>query len=165
MGSPAIPSLQPPPAKDIPMPTIRPACPDDLAALLPMVQALARHHGDAAEACLDSLRRDLVGPHPWAEALVAEMQGTLVGYAILARSVQLHFGTRGMDLHHLFVAEPHRSHGIGSALIWAAMAKARAEGCARLTVGTAPSLPAPQPFTQHPDFTPHPGRRAVLHGR
>jgi GNAT superfamily N-acetyltransferase len=60
-----------------------------------------------------------------------------------------------MDLHHLFVAETHQSHGIGSALIRAAMAKARAEGCARLTVGTAPNNPSAASFYPRHGFAPH----------
>lgn len=135
--------------------TIRPARPADLPALLPMVQALALHHGDQPCVSLTTLNRDLFGPYPWALALVAERDSALVGYAILARSVQLQFAKRRMDLHHLFIADTHRSKGIGTALVQAAVARAQAEGCAWITVGTAPNNPQAAAFYPKQGFEPY----------
>lgn len=137
------------------MRTIRPARPDDLPALLPMVQALALHHSDRPEASLDTLHRDLFGPCPWAQALLAETGGVLVGYAVLTRAVQLQFAKRTMDLHHLFVAETHRGQGIGTALVQAAIALAQTESCTRITVGTAPDNPRAAAFYPACGFAPY----------
>lgn len=117
---------------------IRPACAADLPRLLPMVHALAQHHGDTPTATEATLSRDLFSPQSWAVALVAEGQSGLQGYAALTRGVQLQAGGRRMDLHHLFVQVESRGKGLGKALVQAALDMARTEGCAYLTVGTAP---------------------------
>lgn len=142
------------------MPTIRPATPADLPALLNMVQALARHHGDTPTASLDTLSRDIFGPHPWATTLVAQESGPLIGYATLTRSVQMQTGRRGMDLHHLFVVETARNSGIGRALIAAAVALARSEDVAQMTVSTAPDNPKAAAFYPMAGFEPYTSQAA-----
>lgn len=138
------------------LPRIRPLEPTDLPALLPMVEALARHHGDTSAATLDSLRRDLTGPAPWLSALVAEGAGGLLGYAAMLPAAQLHFGARGLDLHHLFVKSETRDRGIGAALVAAVADNARARGCSYLTVGTDPANSAAQRFYRRLGFIPRP---------
>lgn len=109
---------------------------DDLPALAAMVTALARHHGDTARSDLATLRRDLLGPAPWLRALVAEGETGLLGYAALCPRAQLHFGLRGMDLSHLYVAPVARGKGLGRQLIEAAADHARRLGCSFMTVET-----------------------------
>ena len=142
------------------MPIIRPATPADLPEILAMVQALAHHHGDTATASPDTLSRDLFGPHPWATTLVAQETGPLIGYATLTRSVQLQTGRRGMDLHHLFVVETARNDGTGRALIATAVALARSEDVAQMTVSTAPDNPKAAALYPQAGFEPYTSQAA-----
>ena len=118
--------------------TIRPVTEEDLPSVLNMIRALAAHHDDTPTVTLETLRRDALGDAPWLIVLVAEAQGRLVGYAGLCPLAQLQFGVRGMDMHHLFVAEGQRGSGVGRALIDAAIARSKALGCRYMTVGTHP---------------------------
>ncbi|MDQ2088996.1 GNAT family N-acetyltransferase [Marimonas arenosa] len=110
----------------------------DLAALGAMVGAQAAHHGDAAATSEDLRRRDILSNHPWVRVWVAEAQGRLVGYVACTRRVQMQFGKRGIDLHHLFVVEDRRGQGVGTALVDVARDWARDEACSVVMVGTEP---------------------------
>ena len=119
-------------------PVVRAIQADDLPAVLSMVGALAEHHGDKAMLSAQDLARDCLGAQPWVRVLVAEVGGSLKGYAALVPLVQLQFGVRGMDMHHLFVAQGFRGMGIGRALIRGCIEAAQAAGCRYMTVGTHP---------------------------
>ncbi|MDV7142942.1 GNAT family N-acetyltransferase [Tropicimonas sp. TH_r6] len=119
-----------------PISRIRGATRRDAPRLLEMIAALAAHHGDRATASLRTLERDLFGPTACSQALLAERQGALAGYALLCPLPHLHFGLRIMDLHHLFVEPAYRGAGIGRHLVAATVAEARRQECGRLTVST-----------------------------
>jgi GNAT superfamily N-acetyltransferase len=135
---------------------IRPITPADLPQVLDLVQALAKHHGDTPQASLDSLSRDLFGPVPWAQGLVADEDGVLQAYALLMPLMRAHFGQRGMDLHHLFVAEPARGAGLGTAMIRAVRAYVLAQGCDYLTVSTQEANAEARDFYIHHGFSAAP---------
>ncbi len=135
---------------------IRPITFDDLPQVLDLVQALAKHHGDTPQASLGSLSRDLLGPMTWAQGLVADEDGTLQAYALLVPLMRAHLGQRGMDLHHLFVAEPARGAGLGTAMVRAVRAHALAQGCDYLTVSTQEANAEARDFYIHHGFTPAP---------
>lgn len=118
--------------------SIRPLAAGDLPTLHQMVTALASHHGDTATITMDDLRRDCLGPHPWLHVLIAELGVGAMGYAALCPLAQMLFGARGMDMHHLFVQKNARGHGVGQALIAAAIDLADRLACRFLTVGTHP---------------------------
>jgi GNAT superfamily N-acetyltransferase len=118
--------------------TIRNIQAADLPCVLEMVQGLAAHHGDVAQVTLADLRRDCLGEVPWARVLVAAKSGKVLGYAALCPLVQMQFGVRGMDMHHLFVAADARGSGVGRALIDASIALTKSLGCRYMTVGTHP---------------------------
>lgn len=139
------------------MPLIRPVTPADLPRLLPLVQGLARHHGDEPAASEDSLARDLFGDAPWFFALVAAEGEVLAGYAALLRLGRLHFGQRGMDLHHLFIAEPFRRQGLGKALVTASVELARSKGCDYMVVGTHADNAEAQAYYPRLGFQPATG--------
>lgn len=115
---------------------IRHAIPDDASALAGLIIQLAAHHGDQAATDENRIRADLFTALPWAVAIVAELGGKLLGYALLVRLYRAQFAARAMDLHHLFVVPEARSSGVGEALIGAAKIEAETEGCAQLVVGT-----------------------------
>ncbi len=132
---------------------IRDMRPGDLPEVLGMVEALARHHGDAPGATLASLRADLCGARRWGFGLVA-VEGGPAGYAILTRLVQVQFGRRGMDLHHLFVQPGWRGQGVGALLLRAAEAKAAGLGALWVTVSTHPENHAAQGFYRAQGYDP-----------
>ncbi len=120
-----------------PMLTIRTARAGDLQQILDMITLLAECHGDKARTTAADLDRDLFGPNPWVTALVAEAGGRLIGYAMLVPAYRAVEGLRGMDLHHLFVRDGHRGHGIGRHLVSRAREQARIAGCGYLSVSAA----------------------------
>lgn len=136
--------------------TVRPVTEGDLPALLGLVTALAHHHGDTPLATIETLWRDFLGDPRWMHGLVAEVGGEVVGYAALLPLARLHLGQRGMDLHHLFVAEGHRNHGIGRALVQAALDHARGLSCDYLTVTAHPANREAQAFYPKLGFFPSP---------
>ena len=116
----------------------------DMPKVIEMIQCLSRHHGDVATIDLATLERDAVGANPWITLLVAEVGGHLQGYAALCPLMQVQFGVRGMDMHHLFVLPDARGRGVGQALISASITQAKAQGCRYIMVGTAPENSAAQ---------------------
>ncbi len=125
---------------------VRPVRREDLVQLLQLVQGLARHHGDTPKASVDSLEADLFGPGPWLHVLVADEAGVLQGYVALLRLARFQYGQRGIDLHHLFVAEGQRGRGIGGALVTAALALGAELGATYATVTATPDNRAAQGF-------------------
>jgi ribosomal protein S18 acetylase RimI-like enzyme len=131
---------------------IRPAQPQDLPQLARQVAELAAHHDDQATVSQATLARDLFGPHPWLQILVSEADAQLQGYLALTQLARLQWGQRGMDIHHLYVAEPYRRLGLGRALIGAAVQTARAQDCSYLTVTALETNVAAQDFYRHQGF-------------
>ena len=139
-----------------PVVTIRAAKPRDLPELNDMIRLLAAHHGDGAAITPERLERDLFGPLPWITALVAEGADGLLGYAILVPLYRAEEGQRGMDLHHLFVRDGHRGHGVGQHLVDRARDTARKAGCGYLSVSAATGNIKAHRFYEHMDFIPRP---------
>ncbi len=135
---------------------IRPINQSDLPQVLTLMQDLARHHGDTALASAQTLARDLFGPVPWAHGLVAKTGGDVRAYALMMPLMRAQYGERGMDLHHLFVAQTARGQGLGTALLRAVREFARAQGCVYLTVSTTPSNVEARDFYIHHGFAPAP---------
>jgi GNAT superfamily N-acetyltransferase len=139
-----------------PVLTIRAARMRDLPELNEMIKLLAAHHGDAAAITPEQLERDLFGAMPWITALVAEADDRLLGYAILVPLYRAQEGQRGMDLHHLFVRDGHRGHGIGQHLVDRARETARKAGCGYLSVSAATGNVLAHRFYENMDFTARP---------
>ena len=79
-----------------------------------------------------------------------------MAYAALLPLARLGYGQRGMDLHHLFVAAPHRQQGIGTALLRGAEDLAQSLGCSYLIIGTHPENRAAQDYYQKLGYGPMP---------
>ncbi len=136
--------------------TIRAAKRHDLPELNEMIAALAAHHNDAAAITPEKLERDLFGDMPWITAIVADTGEGLIGYAILVPLYRAQEGDRGMDVHHLFVRDGHRGHGIGQHLVARARELARNAGCGYLSVSAATGNFAAHRFYEQMDFKPRP---------
>lgn len=132
---------------------IRPALPGDLPDLTKMIAALSAHHDEISPITPQTLSRDLFGSPAWAQVLVADQHGRLVGYAALLPRYRMHAGQRGLNLHHLFIREDFRGQGIGQRLIEASKDVARRAGCCKLTVGTDPKNETAQQIYEHLGFS------------
>jgi ribosomal protein S18 acetylase RimI-like enzyme len=135
---------------------IRAATPADLPQLVALIRALAAHHDDAATVTEATLARDLFGPQIWLQMLVSDANGALDAYLALSHLARLQWGQRGMDIHHLYVAESQRGSGLGAAMIAAAIALARAQDCSYLTVTALETNPKAQAFYTKQGFHPAP---------
>lgn len=136
--------------------TIRRAVDVDIPQLLEMIGLLAAFHDDPSDITAESLRRDLFGPAPWVTALVADAGSQLLGYALLTPLYRAQQGRRGMDLHHLFVRDGHRNHGVGQHLIARARDFAKAAGCSYMSVSAATGNLGAHRFYQQMEFTARP---------
>lgn len=132
--------------------SVRCARPADAERIIPMVEKLAAYHGDMPELTTDVLIRDIFGVNPWIYVLVAEAREGLIGYAALCGLTRLHFGLRGIDMHHLFTEAAFRGRGVGRSLVAASKIKATALSCSYLTVGTNPDNHKAQAFYESLGF-------------
>jgi GNAT superfamily N-acetyltransferase len=114
--------------------SIRPARADDCGTIAELIRELAVYERLEAEAKAtpEDIRRDLFGPRPFAEALIAEVDGEPVGFALFFHNYSTIRGRPGIYLEDLFVRPESRGRGIGRALL-AHLAKLASErGCGRL---------------------------------
>ncbi len=114
--------------------TIRPARPDDAQTLWSLIHELAvyEHLEHQVEATPDDLRRHLFGPRPAAEAVLAEVDGQAVGFALFFSNFSTFRGLPGIYLEDLFVKSDHRGRGLGKALLRHLASLAVERGCGRL---------------------------------
>ena len=99
--------------------TIRPATPADIPAIHALIVALAVYEKepDAVKATEADLHAALFGPQPLAEAVLAEVAGTPVGFALFFTSFSTWTGRGGIYLEDLFVVPEARGTGLGKALL------------------------------------------------
>lgn len=113
---------------------IRPATAQDIPELFQLLRGKAEFDGNlpalrATEATLDAA---LFGATPLTFALVAEVDGALVGMAIYHTIFSSFLAKPGLWLDDLFVYEHHRGRGIGKALLGRLCQIADAQGCTRV---------------------------------
>jgi len=116
------------------MVSIRPATADDAQLILALITELAvyekaRHEVVTTEA---ELRLTLFGPDARAKALVAELAGQAIGYAVYFYNYSTWLGKPGLYLEDLYISQIHRGKGAGKALLEYLARQAVAEGCGRM---------------------------------
>ena len=113
---------------------IRPAVPEDAATLVNLVRELAVYEQleAFARATPDNFRDHLFGANRAAEAIVAEVNGDAVGFALFFTTFSTFRGQPGLYLEDLYVRPAARGWGIGKALIAAVAKRAVERGCGRL---------------------------------
>lgn len=114
--------------------TIRTAQPDDCETIASLIRELADYERllDQVKATGEDLRRNLFGPRPFAEAIIAEWENQPVGFALFFHNFSTFRGQPGLYLEDLFVKPSHRGRGIGKALL-ATLAKLAVErNCGRM---------------------------------
>jgi len=113
---------------------IRPARAEDCETIATMVRELAAYEKleSFAKATADDFRQNLFGPRPYAEALMAEVDGTPVGFALAFPTFSTFRGQPGLYLEDIFVRPEHRGRGIGKALLASVARLARERGFGRV---------------------------------
>lgn len=114
--------------------TIRNAVPTDIDLIHGFILALADYERLSHEVRGDKalLARHLFGPRPMAEVLIAELDGTGVGFALFFHNFSTFEGRPGIYLEDLFVAPEARGQGAGKALLARLAQIAIERDCARL---------------------------------
>jgi GNAT superfamily N-acetyltransferase len=114
--------------------TIRPAEPDDVEKIFSLIVELAEYERapDQITGNPGLLARALFGPDRSAEALIVQLDGTTVGYALFHGTFSTWECRPGIWLEDLYVPPEHRRAGVGGALLAAVAAIAVERDCARL---------------------------------
>jgi GNAT superfamily N-acetyltransferase len=114
-------------------PTLRPATPADVPALLSLIRELAvfERLEHLVQATPERLHEHLFGARPVAEAVMAEVGGAAVGFALFFTNFSTFLARPGLYLEDLYVQPAHRGAGIGKALLQHLGALAVARGCGR----------------------------------
>jgi GNAT superfamily N-acetyltransferase len=113
--------------------TLRAAAPTDTAAIVGLIRELAAFEQleHLVQVTPASLQPHLFGPKPVAEAVVAEVAGTVVGFALFFTNFSTFLGQPGLYLEDLYVQPQHRGAGLGKALLQHLGALALQRGCGR----------------------------------
>lgn len=98
---------------------IRNAVPTDSPALFQLVLALAEYEKLAHEVVgsAEALHEHLFGDRPYIEALVAEADEKIVGFALFFYNYSTFLTKPGIYLEDLFVMPDYRRRGIGQAFL------------------------------------------------
>ncbi|MCO6429255.1 MAG: GNAT family N-acetyltransferase, partial [Deltaproteobacteria bacterium] len=94
---------------------IRAAVASDAAAILGLIKELAEYERLSHEvtATVENIRASLFGGDPAAEVLIADLNGSAVGFALYFHNYSTFLGKRGIYLEDLYVQPSYRGKGIG----------------------------------------------------
>lgn len=112
---------------------LRPATRSDAESLVRLIRELAQFERleHLVVVTPERLAEQLFGAKPAAEAVVAEVGGVIVGFALFFPNFSTFLGEPGLYLEDLYVQPAHRGHGLGQALLKHLGALAVARGCGR----------------------------------
>jgi GNAT superfamily N-acetyltransferase len=113
--------------------TLRPARESDVEAIVGLIRELAEFEKltHLLEVTPAGLAPQLFGPRPAAEAMVAELGGEMVGFALWFTTFSTFLAKPGLWLEDLYVRPAHRGAGLGEAMLRALAALAVERGCGR----------------------------------
>lgn len=128
----------------MPTVTIRPAVETDCGILMRFVRELAafEHQPDAVKSSEEDFRRNGWGDAPVFEALIAELDGEPVGYAMTYRTFSTWEGRPGLFVEDLYVTPDARKYGIGRRLLATIAAQAVERGYRRVELNVLDWNPA-----------------------
>jgi GNAT superfamily N-acetyltransferase len=114
--------------------TLRLATPEDVPTILGFVKALAafEHLEDQVEAKEADFHASLFGTPARAEALIAELAGVPVGFAVWFYNFSTFRGRHGLFVEDVYVDPAHRGSGIGRRIFRFLAQRAMSQGCARM---------------------------------
>jgi GNAT superfamily N-acetyltransferase len=98
---------------------VRLATPTDIPAIVHLIRALAEYEKLSHQVVIEEarLREHLFGPKPYAEVLLAEDSGQIVGYALFFHTYSTFLARPSLYLEDLFVLPEQRGRGHGKALL------------------------------------------------
>lgn len=114
--------------------SLRPAAREDVPVVARLIRALAEYERLSHECLADetALALHLFGPRPYAEVLLAEVDGAPAGFALFFHNYSTFLTKPGIYLEDLFVVPERRGLGLGRRLLAALASLAVARGCGRL---------------------------------
>ena len=111
---------------------IRPATLEDIPVIFDLIKALAEYEQLAHQVTgnEDSLRAHVFGESPCVEAILAETESVVFGFALFFGNYSTFLTKPGIYLEDLFVLSDYRGQGIGTAMLQylGNLAKARNSG-------------------------------------
>ncbi|MDE0022679.1 MAG: GNAT family N-acetyltransferase [Candidatus Poribacteria bacterium] len=112
---------------------IRPAVESDAAVLLSLIRELAEYERLLHEVSADeeAVRKTLFGENPCAEALIGELDGEPIAFALFFQTYSTFLGKPGLWLEDLYVQPQHRRQGYGGQLLKHVAMTAEKRGCGR----------------------------------
>ncbi len=112
---------------------VRAAEPRDVGAIVRLIRALAEFEEltHLLRVTPETLAPHLFGPRPAAEALVAERDGQVIGFALFFTNFSTFLAQPGLYLEDLFVEPAERGRGVGQSLLEHLARLAVARGCGR----------------------------------
>ena len=112
---------------------IRAATPADVAAMHALMYELAVFEKltDLFVATPEGVHDALFGARPASEAMVAERDGRIVGYALFFHNFSTFLGRRGLYLEDLYVQPSERGSGLGTQMLRRLAALAVERQCGR----------------------------------
>jgi len=113
--------------------TLRPATPADCTAIVGLIRELAAFEKleHLVVVTPETLQPQLFGPRPAAEAVVGEVGGQVVAFALFFTNFSTFLGQPGLYLEDLYVQPAHRGSGLGKALLQHLGGLAVERGCGR----------------------------------
>ena len=113
---------------------IREARQRDVGVILELIRELAEYEmlSHEVSATPEDLRETLFGQPRYAEALIAEVAGEVVGFALFFHNYSTFLGKPGLYLEDLYIRPAARRKGYGKALLLHLAHLARERGCGRL---------------------------------
>lgn len=99
--------------------TIRPAQSDDVPGIADLIAELAEFENltHMLQLTAEKLHPHLFGPKPVVEALVGEIDGEMVGFALFFTNFSTFLAKPGLYLEDLYVRPAHRRSGLGKGLL------------------------------------------------
>jgi GNAT superfamily N-acetyltransferase len=113
---------------------IRSCTAKDVRALLELVKELAESQNSLHKvtATEEGLTRCFFGERPSAEAIIAEIPGEIIGFAVFFNTNSTYMAKPCLYLEDLYVKEKYRGHGAGKGLLLKVVSLAHERGCARV---------------------------------
>ena len=114
--------------------SIRPATEEDAPQILAFIRELAQYErlAHAVVATVEDLRKSLFGAQPCAQALLACLDATPVGFAVYFYNFSTFVGRPGLYLEDLYVRPTARGLGVGRRLLVHLARLAVERGCGRM---------------------------------
>jgi GNAT superfamily N-acetyltransferase len=113
---------------------IRAAKEQDIDDIFNLILGLAAYEQltDRVTGSTELLRSHLFGVRPYAESIIAELDGKIVGFGLFFHSYSTFLTQPGLYLEDVFVLPEYRRQGIGKALMTSVIKIANERGCGRL---------------------------------